>query len=375
MLKFHPDENYAREIMQLFSIGLWELNQNGTRIYDVNGQFVPSYTNADIKEFAQVFTGLSSGAPGGVFGGYDDDENFVQTITNPMAMFEDQHDTSSKLLLNGVVLPAGQSGMEDINQTISLLSNHQNTAPFICKSLIKFLTTSNPSPTYVQDVANVFDPSAEKNMQEVIRAILLHPEARVCTPTASYTFGKLREPLVRYLNFLKAFHLSPNENGDYPTEFGCFADNTGQGPLQAPSVFNFFSPEYQPQGGIAQNYLIAPEFQILNSTNAIGFVNEMNMRVVNRGYINEFCGQEEEEYDEDMEQEFGHIMDYSDALALANDATQLVDYLDILIANGLLEDDTKTIISDAISQLGNNDERLKMALYLIFISPDYSILK
>ena len=364
----HPDENYAREIMQLFSIGLWELNQNGTRKYDANGQFIPTYTNADIKEFAQVFTGLGSGLPTGTFTEFDDPE----TALVPMKMYEDYHDTSSKNLLNGVVLPAGQSGMADINQTMAHLSNHSNTAPFISKSIIRFLTTSNPSGTYVQDVAAVFNPSEPNNFQKVISAILLHPEARKCEPTPNYTFGKLREPLVRYLNFLKAFQISPNEYGDFETFMFCPYSNTGQSPLKAPSVFNFFLPEYSPQGPIGQNYLIAPEFQILNATNVIGIVNEANTRTVSRQYLFDGC---EEEGEEPGVGEETYFMDYSVPMSLANDSNALIDYLDILIANGLLENDTKTIISDAVNQLDSDEDKVKMALYLILISPDYAILK
>lgn len=368
----HPDENYAREIMQLFSIGLWELNQNGTRKYDSAGQFIPTYTNADIKEFAQVFTGLGNGMPNGIFGEPIDelaDEPGI-VMLNPMKMYNDFHDTSEKHLLNGVVLPANQSGMEDINQTLAHLSNHENTAPFISKSLIRFMTTSNPSGTYVSDVASVFNPSEENNFQNVLRAILLHPEARNCV-TSNYTFGKLREPMVRHLNFLKAFHFQPNQYRDYRNELFCFEVNTGQVPLAAPSVFNYFLPEYQPQGPIGQNYLVAPEFQILNSTNAIGLVNEVDIRAVNRAYLEDVCITEEYDDLDPSEQ----LMDYSEVLALTNNPTELVNYLDILLANGLLEDDTKTIITDAVSQLSDSDERLNMALYLILISPDYAILK
>ncbi|MEO1261692.1 MAG: DUF1800 family protein [Bacteroidota bacterium] len=367
----HPDENYAREIMQLFSIGLWELNQNGTRKYDANGQFIPTYTNADIKEFAQVFTGLGDGLSDGVFGIHPfESEKVYQIMVTPMKMYEDQHDTSEKHLLNGVVLPAGQSGMEDINQTMAHLVNHPNTAPFISKSLIRFMTTSNPSGSYVSDVAAVFNPSEPNNLQEVVRAILLHPEARECNISETYTFGKLREPMVRYMNFLKAFQLQPNDSGDFLSEMFCLETNTGQVPLAAPSVFNYFLPEYTPQGPIGQNYMVAPEFQILNSTNAIGVVNEADLRTVKRTYIEDICLFEEEP-DGGSEYE----MYYPEVMSLTSDPTALIDYLDILLANGLLESDTKAIINDAVSQLNDADERLQMALYLILISPDYAILK
>ena len=133
----------------------------------------------------------------------------------PMKMYDAYHDKSEKQLLNGMVLPAGQSGDEDLAQTIRHLSTHPNTAPFISTSLIKMLTTSNPSFGYVQRVAAVFNPSIPNNMQTVITAILLDPEARSCGPSTNGRYGKLREPMVRYMNYTKAFLMTANPNGDY----------------------------------------------------------------------------------------------------------------------------------------------------------------
>ena len=368
-----PDENYAREIMQLFSIGLWELNQNGTRKLDAEGQFIPTYSNSDIKEFAQVFTGLGAGTPNGEFGvhpeGSDEEGGGVVLIT-PMKMYEAFHDTSEKQLLNGVVLPANQSGMDDINQTIAHLSSHPNTAPFIAEALIKKFTTSNPSVLYVQDVANAFDPAQPNNMQEVIKAILLHPDARDCNISDTYTFGKLREPIVRLTNFLKAFHMSTNENSDFQYAMNCFGASTGQSPLGAPSVFNFYAPDYQPPGPISQAYLEGPEFQILNATNAIGLINDVNTKAVQGFYLADYCvGDELDGFD------FFPSVDFSSELALIDNPTALINRLDILLANGLLTEGTKTIINNAISQIEEPQERLQMAIYLVLIAPDYAILK
>ncbi|MEM6698488.1 MAG: DUF1800 family protein [Bacteroidota bacterium] len=377
-LNIHPDENYAREIMQLFSIGLWELNPDGTRKRDAQGEFIPTYSNADIKEFAQVFTGLGAGTENGAFGNQANEleENVVYIVIRPMKMYEDFHDISEKHLLNGVVLPANQSGMQDIQQSISHLSNHANTAPFIVKSLIKMLTTSNPSPRYVRAVAATFDPDAPNNFQEVIKAILLHPEARNCNISEHYTFGKLREPMVRLMNLLRTFPLNPNDNKDFPYVMYCFGANTGQSPLEAPSVFNFFLPDYQPQGPIGQNYLVAPEFQILNSTNAIGVINDVHRRAVRQTYLGDVCVGDGDDAEEEEEEFRGNsYMDYSSVLELVNQPTQLVNRLDILLANGLLSNETKQIIINAIQQLNDPNDRLKMVLYLILISPDYAILK
>lgn len=373
----HPDENYAREIMQLFSIGLWELDQYGQRRYDTNNQFIPTYTNADIKEFAQVFTGLGDGRTNGTFGLLDEeaeDGGILQTVVIPMRMYDDYHDTSEKHLLNGVVLPAGQTGMQDVSQTLDHLSSHPNTAPFIAQSLIKFLTTSNPSGGYVQRVANVFNPFEENNFQKVIKAILLDPEARNCQPTEAYTFGKLREPLVRYMNFMKAFPLQ-SQIGEYLFEFGELKDRIGQGPLGAPSVFNFFLPDYSPQGLINQQYQIAPEFQILNATNAIGLVNIMDELAIQRAYLLSDIVEGEDLEDEEEEGNSPYQMDFSKEEILANNPDELINHLDILLANGLLSNDTKAIIKSTIEQLNSPADRVRMATYLIMISPDYAILK
>lgn len=377
----HPDENYAREIMQLFSIGLWELNPDGTRKRDAQGQFIPTYSNADIKEFAQVFTGLGNGRSNGVFGSPIDEleENAALIMITPMKMYDAYHDNSEKQLLNGAVLPANQSGMADIQQTIQHLANHNNTASFICKALIKMLTTSNPTPAYVRDVASVFNPSEPNNFQEVIKAILLHPQARSCTIPEAYTFGKLREPIVRLMNFLRAFQMNSNEAGDFRYGLECFNANTGQSPLESPSVFNFFLPDYRPPGPISQNYLIAPEFQILNATNALGLVNDVNNRAIKRIYLDAICIEDMEENppeESSYEEEEGeYAMDYSATLALIDNPTAFIDRLDILLANGLLSTDTKGVIRDAMTQLETPQEKLRMALYLILISPDYAILK
>jgi uncharacterized protein (DUF1800 family) len=382
-LNIRPDENYAREIMQLFSIGLWELNPNGTRKYDDQGQFIPTYNNEDIKEFAQVFTGLSHPFVNG-FELEDPIDFFTNNIAVlPMKMYEDYHDTSSKELLNGVVLSAGQSGMEDINQTLDHLSTHANTAPFICKQLIQRFTTSNPSPQYVQDVASVFDPSSPNNFKEVLRAILLHPQARNCNPTESYTFGKLREPMVRVMNMLKSFQLEPNRENAFFYELYCLKETVGQFPLSAPSVFNFYRPDYSPQGPINQNYYVAPEFQILNSTNVIGIINDVQNRTIFGPFSGAYCEEEGYDFDPDEEIDYGESeegwvdewQDFSDVEPLIDNSEELINYLDIILANGLLQEDTKGIIRNAVDQLETPEERIRMALYLIFISPDYAILK
>ncbi|MEO0774909.1 MAG: DUF1800 family protein [Bacteroidota bacterium] len=354
----HPDENYAREIMQLFSIGLYELNNDGTRKLDAQGQFIPTYNNDDIREFAKVFTGLGDGQPGGQWGSTED--IFQGGSLYPMAMYEEWHEPGPKYLLNGQVVPAGQTGLQDVEAAIDNLHQHPNVGPFIGKALIQFLVSSNPSPAYVNRVATAFNSGGSQrgDFRAILKAILLDEEARVCQPTAQPQGGKLREPIVRYTNFLRAFNARP-ELGFYLDEMYDWGSSTNQIPYFANSVFNFYQPEFQPNGPIADQDWVAPVFQIHNSSTAIGYINQANLWTVS-----------------EAPQEDGIVLlDYEDELALSDQPSALVDRLNILLACGQLSPASRSIIFDAISQLGDPNERLNLALYLIQIAPEYAILK
>jgi len=184
------------------------------------------------------------------------------------------------------------------------------------------------------------------------------------------------------MNFLKAFHVESDENNDYPADFICMQDNTGQTPMGAPSVFNFYSPAYSPPGPINQSYLVAPEFQILNAPNAIGLINAIDTRTVLRSYFEEYsCLQDEgylyeEEYEEGGEayEEEGYI-DYDPLPDLSPDSYEFIEYLDILLANGLLSEATKSTIGTAVDQLQYDEEQIRMAIYLILIYTESAIHK
>ncbi len=368
----HPDENYAREVMQLFSIGLYELNNDGTRKLDINGNFIPTYDNNDIKEFAKIFTGFSDYDPDTPFGGVFDPEDGESAMTFPMTMHEDWHEPGPKYLLNGQVVPAGQTGMQDVNDAMDNLYNHPNIGPFIGKALIQFLVSANPTPAYVNRVANAFNDDGtgtRGNMAAMIKAILLDPEARNCTPLANPTAGKLREPIVRHTNFLKAFNPLPTGNtfGFYATLMEDWQAAVGQTPMYSPSVFNFYLPEFQPNGDIAAANLVAPVFQIHNSSTSIGFINKVyEWNFDNNVLIGE----------EPVENLVGDVtLDFSDELALTSNPTALVDRLDILLACGQLSPNSKTIIANAVAQAGSAEEKLDLALYLIMMAPEYAVLK
>ena len=365
----HPDENYAREVMQLFSIGLYELNNDGTRKLDQNDNFIPTYNNDDIKEFAKIFTGFSNGAPNGEFGSFD---GSTISATLPMRMYDDWHEPGEKHLLNGLTVPSGQSGLEDFDMAMDNLFNHPNVGPFISKAFIQFFVTANPSPEYVDRVATIFNDNGQGvrgDMGAMLKAILLDDEARTCDPENQPTLGKLKEPIVRYTNFMKAFNPMPeNDVNLFGTTMYGFYEQTGQAPMYSPSVFNFYSPEFQPNGQIADADLVGPVFQIHNSTTSIGYINEMTLWTFLDYYFSDYDFFEDE-FDPTV------IMDYDTELDLASNPAALVDHLNILLAAGRLSESSQTIIENAIAQMPGNELRLDMAIYLILLSPEFAVQK
>ena len=252
VLNIRPDENYARELMQLFTIGLVELNIDGSVVL-VGGQPVPTYNQAVIEGFAHVFTGWN-------FAEAPTFQTRRANFLEPMTANQDFHDTGEKLLLNGVVLPANQTAEQDLEAALDNIFAHKNVAPFISKQLIQRLVTANPSPEFVARVAGVFNNNGNDikgDLQAVIKAILLDEEAR------GDNNGKLVEPLNRLIALWRAYDAA-SDSGRYilrePQAF--FA----QAPLRAPSVFNFYSPSYAPAGELTRAGLVSPEMQITNET-------------------------------------------------------------------------------------------------------------
>ncbi|HSF90553.1 MAG TPA: DUF1800 domain-containing protein [Saprospiraceae bacterium] len=368
----HSDENYAREIMQLFTIGLYELNQDGSRKTDGQGNWIPTYDQADIKELAKVFTGLGVG---GVMENEWVDEPYfgldiyVADMTTPMIMYEEWHQPGTKTLVNGYVIPAGQTGLKDINDAIHQLFLHPNVGPFIGKQLIQRLVTSNPTPGYISRVAAVFADNGQGergDMGAVIKAILMDPEARTCAALEEDRFGKLREPFTRYTHFTKAIEMEQYYGRYWNVAYG-FYQATNQMPLASRTVFNFFLPDFQPIGPIADNGLVGPEFQIHNSRTSVEFINRVNDWAV-WGYVMD-----------DWEAENPHVTYNIDELTpLARDPEVLINRLDVLFTHGTLSERTRQIIKDAITPLVSDNyryNRTRLALYLIMISPDYAIMK
>lgn len=364
-----PDENYAREIMQLFSIGLFELNQDGTQKLDETGNPIPTYGNEEITQMAKVFTGLT-------YAGLNvNHEEFLYgepDYTRPMVMFEFEHEISDKHLLNGFTIFAGQTGMKDIESAVDHLFNHENVGPFIGHKLIQRLVKSNPSPEYIARVSAAFNDNGEGvrgDMQAVIKAILLDPEARDTSFMNDPTHGMLREPFIRYVHLLRAMNVQ-SRNGNFKNG-GYYAHHSlKQYPMKSPSVFNFFLPNHQPLGPIGDADLVAPEFQITTSVSAITGINYMNA-VTWGQYVMELP-EEEQEIDDQMT----IFLDIEDAENLVGNPDALIDYLDLLLTYGTMSDQMRQVIKTGMAPF--EDEPMYQvfaALYLITVSPEYAVMK
>ena len=391
-LNIRPDENYAREIMQLFSIGLFELNNDGSRKTDLQtGLWIPTYDNDDIKGLAKVFTGLS--------GSEWADENNMDPVTfgrrfsayslvDPMMMYELWHEPGEKHIVGNYTIPAGQTGMEDIEDAIDHLFNHPNVGPFLAYRLIQRLIKSNPSPEYIDRVSSTFNDNGSGtrgDMGAVIQAILLDEEALDCYWSDDEANGMLRSPILRLTQMLTGLK-AETENGVFWNSGLYFENFTGQHPLGAQTVFNFYSPEYVPDADFAYLDIVGPEYQILNSSTSSNYVNFMLIALM-RDYFNEIIGPDDR-LDNILNEAFAipYIQDkdayeayLSDPLwlDLAFSPEELVDYLDILLANGQLSDDTKASIVASMNESDIIDpvNSAFYAAFMVMINPEYVIMK
>ena len=357
-----PDENYAREIMQLFSIGLYELNPDGSRKTDGDGEWIPTYGNDQITEFAKVFTGLVSAPPRPSYREFQPWEIF---FLDPMFMDEAEHEPGEKHLLNGWVVNAGQPGMADIESAIDNLFQHPNTGPFIGRQLIQRLVTSNPSAAYVSRVTAVFEDNGDGergDLGAVIRAILLDAEARDADLLDVAEYGRMQEPLVRYLQLLRTFSLTSSTGryflGGFEVEY-----LNRQHPLSAPSVFNFFRPDHQPNNVAGRAGLQAPEFQILTADT---LTNNANL-VLYTMYADEPVFKLPDD-------PANYFLDVTEELLLAEDDPEgLMDRLDLLLTYGHLSLQSRQIILTAIEQLPQPTDRVATAIFLMMNAPEYAV--
>jgi uncharacterized protein (DUF1800 family) len=347
-----PDENYAREVMQLFTIGLVMLEPDGTPKRDNAGRTIDTYDEDDVRGLARVFTGYDWQA-----------RSNPEWAHTPMRFIAERHSPEAKRFL-GATIAAGTDGPTSLRIALDTLFRHPNTGPFIGKQLIQRLVTSNPSPAYVKRVADTFADNGKGvrgDMQAVIDAVLRDREAgspRNITNPAP-TWGKLREPVLRYTTFVRAF------GGRYNAEIwhiGALTDPAealGQSPLHAPSVFNFYRPGYVPPGtSIARAGLVAPEFQITTDTSLPGYVNFMQRQLVSP------VG--------------GLQFDFNAELALAADPTSLVARLDRRLTNGAMSSSTRDLIVATVTALPSATDadkltRVRTAILMTVVAPEYIV--
>jgi uncharacterized protein (DUF1800 family) len=382
-----PNENYAREILQLFSIGLSMLNQDGSRQLDASGNPISTYDQKTVTEFARVFTGwINAPALPGPAASIPTVPNYRDPmVQHKSGQFEDWHDRGVKTLLNyngcpsgacsgGTQLPAGHSADQDLNDAIDNIAGHPNVAPFIGKQLIQHLVTSNPSPGYVQRISAVFTANANSPTQlfQVVRAILLDPEARGDSkdPTTLPNYGKLREPAQFIANVLRAFNATsdgvldslPLTVNGLPSPIG--SADMNEDIFNAPSVFSFFPPT---AGVPGEKGVLGPEFVLFSSLTSLRRDNFINRVIFSTIPVS-------------GDRPLGTSIDLSawDPLASnPNGPNQLIDTLNQLLLHGTMSADMRQSVLTAVTSIPNTTAnrrlRVRTAIYLILTSPQYQV--
>jgi len=351
------DENYAREVMQLFTIGLNMLQPDGTLQLDDTGLPIPTYNQTTVTQMAKVFTGWSypSSNPNAF-------RTAATDYIDPMQLYPAYHDTTVKNIVNGVVLPANQSGTQDLATTLDTLFNHPNCAPFVCQQLIQRLVTSNPSPAYVYRVAQVFandGTGVRGNLGAVVRAILEDYEARSTGLLSNAGYGKLREPLLRVTGLWRSFG-GASTSGRYA--YSNPEQSLSQAALRSPTVFNFFHPDYVLPGAMATAGLVAPEFEITNASTAISVPNTL------RGDI----------FTSATPSASTITLNLANEQTLAANPASLLAHLNAVMCGGNMTTATSTNITNALAVLPVSTtalERAQTAILLVATSPDAAIQK
>lgn len=361
-----PDENYAREVMQLFSIGLVNLHLDGT------SQGTESYTQDDVSQLARVFTGYdfdhsdggNEARPGG---GTIRTKDFA---SKPMLLYPERHSSLEARFL-GVTVPANTPGAPALRTALDRLFNHPNVGPFFARQMIQRLVTSDPSPAYVARVAACFNDNGagtRGDLSAVWSAILLDDEARSPTGLSSPTHGKLREPMLRFIQWGRSFDVRSATGTWKIGDLSRASTQLGQSPLRSPSVFNFFRPGFVPPStGLAAAGATAPEFQIVNETTVSGYLNFMQ-NAIDRGVADASA-------------------DYSRELALVHDAQALVSHVCLVLAAGAISATTQAILVQALNSTplpstGTTAQieqaqrrRVCSAIFMVMACPEYLVQK
>lgn len=358
----YPDENYAREVMQLFTVGLWELNPDGSRQTNA-GQPIPTYSNAEITQLARVMTGFWYGGQNWGAGGWTE-----QDYATPMSVHADRHDFGEKTLLRGYVIPARaatrENAQRDIHDAIQHLFDHPNTGVFVGRQLIQFLVTDNPSPAYVQRVSAVFADNGSGvrgDLAAVVRAILLDVEARDPRFTEAADHGRLKEPVIRAMALGRAFGMKQVPNLQW-WDWNEFFSDSRQEPTYSPSVFNFYRPDYRAPGLLTQQDKAGPVFQITDSYSSIAFPNRLWYMIEN-GFS--------------LWDTYRFPLDLSREKALAATPEKLVDHLNLLLCAGKMRPDTRSLIIHTLQQIpaAQSTARARIAAYLALVAPEGAVMK
>jgi uncharacterized protein (DUF1800 family) len=385
-----PDENYGREVMQLFSIGLFQLNVDGTEKVGSDGKKLESYTQDDVTNIARAFTGYEFDNADGkqsVTGINDDGTTFKRdsrdSVRRRMLLDSKKHSVMASNFL-GANIPAGAKGEDALKIALDTLFNHPNVGPFFGKQMIQRLVTSNPSPAYIARVASAFNNNGagiRGDLKAVWTAIFLDDEARNPQNTANPNFGKLREPMLRFVQWGRSFGLTSEGNSWKMFNTSDAAGQLGQSPLRSPSVFNFFRPGFVPPStALAATMTPAPEFQLVNETTVGGYLNFMQDKIRSGIYTgnpavpNLTSG---ENYTPTI------IAKYIKELSIVGDAAALVNRLNLILCAGQLSATTQKTIVDAlngtpITSTSNDNQKLdrvSAAVLLVMACPEYLVLK
>ena len=381
-----PDENYGREVMQLFTIGLYQLNLDGTEKRDGNGNKIETYSQSDITNIARTFTGWD----------FDQTQNVntLEPVNNrnipntvftriPMRLTPTNHSTLAATFL-GTTVPANTDGVAALRTALDTLFNHPNVGPFFGKQMIQRLVTSNPSPAYVARVASAFNNNGagvRGDLQAVFAAVLLDDEARGPAGLTQTGFGKLREPMLRMVQWGRTFGITSARGSWKIGDQSNPATQLGQSPLRSPSVFNFFRPGYVPPStALSASQTPAPEFQLVNESSVGGYLNVLQ-GVIRNGI---FVGAP------DLPQSASNATNgyditaaYSAELGLVLDATALVRRLNLLLCAGQMSAANQNLIVTALNATpltatstdNARRDRIAAAVLLVMASSEYLIQK
>lgn len=356
-----PDENYAREVMQLMTIGLYQLDADGTIKTGGDGAPLDSYSLDDVANLARVFTGYDLDVRAS-------DVDSSAWTARPMALTAARHSVLEARFL-GASVPAGTEGKAALKIALDTLFNHPNVGPFIGKQLIQRLVTSNPSPAYVKRVSDVFADNGagvRGDMKSVFAAVLLDNEARGPAGLSDPAFGRLREPMLRFVQWARSFGAGSTSGNWKIGDLSRPNDQLGQSPLRSPSVFNFFRPGYVPPStSIAAARMVAPEFQLVNETSVGGYLNFMQNNVLPRSTGRDVNAA------------------YAGELALVLDPAALVQRLNLLLTANQLPAATQSLIAGALANPAVTDKstdavklnRVYAAVLMVMASASYLIQK